>query len=110
MGALERGDRVARTLNIKVADFRWQYHKFKVKSQSEKKKGQLRQQNPRLALLRKEFEKDVVGNRGIIQGHLGKAGAPSGKVDMGALGALMAIIQGEMKEAIDAEMAELGYE
>ena len=45
-----------------------------------------------------------------MYGHFESSAAPTSKIKEEALGALLSIIQGELKEAIEEEKADFGYE
>lgn len=111
VGVIKRKDHSEDNPNITVVDFTWQYHKFVAKSTAKGKKGQVLAKSADLSLVKKEFAKDPTGVTDILlKAHTGSTNAPTSKITEGALGALMSIIQGELKEAIEEEKVDFAYE
>lgn len=112
VGVIKRKDALAETPNIKVSGFNWQFHKFVAKSKAAApRRGELIAKNADLDLVRNNFKKKPISNKdNLMNAHFDTAAAPTSKIREGALGTLLSIIQGELKEAIEEEKADFGYE
>jgi hypothetical protein len=112
IGVVQRHERDEAAPNINVSDFNWQFHKFVAKSKAKgAKKGTLLAKSADLDLVRNNFKKNPVTNKdNLMNAHFDTTAAPTSKIREGALGTLLSIIQGELKEAIEEEKADFDYE
>ena len=111
VGVIKRKDDQAQTPNVNVSDFNWQFHKFVAKSKGKNTKGNVLAKSADLDLVKTEFEKKPTNVKdNFLKAHTGSIDAPTSKIKEGALGALLNIIQGELKEAVEEEKADFGYE
>jgi hypothetical protein len=116
IGVFEKSGSPADEINLKVKSYEWQFHKFKIYSQADGKKGkkELLAQSAKLDLIVNELKKDPLGINPpkIFKDHYISPADPSGQIKEGALGALLNSIKArltddELLESINAELAEL---